>query len=185
MITVIAEHSVDLNILRKPANILDLGCRGFLFTEYFDNRGDFVIPIDMDILKSDRPYMRFAVTNYNGVANIHRNSDPQATRIGLVHTGEQVTAITLQKLCEHCKVPYWDVLKLDVEGAEYEIIMSLTTPPAQQISWEAHLHTGIYGMLEVRLMELKLKALGYTPVKHELTRQHGLPENYWDSLWIR
>ena len=33
MITEIAEHSVDLSLLPLKANILDIGCRGFLFKE--------------------------------------------------------------------------------------------------------------------------------------------------------
>lgn len=184
MITVIAEHSVDLSILRKEANILDLGCRGFHFTEYFDKRGDFVVPIDMDILKTTRPYMRFAVTNFNGIAPIHRNNDPQATRIGLVHTGEEVTAITLQKLMEHIKVPYFDLIKMDIEGAEREVIMSLETAPAKQLSIEFHLHTGIYSKFQMSLMEIKLRSLGYKAASHELTSQHGAGFNFWDSLWI-
>lgn len=184
MITVIAEHSVNLSILRKEANILDLGCRNFHFTDYFDKRGDFVIPIDMDILKSDRPYMRFAVTNFNGTANIHRNSDPQATRIGLINTGETVTSITLDKLSEFCKVPYWDLIKVDIEGAEREVIMSLTKAPAKQLSIEFHLHTGAYSKFQMSLMEIKLRQLGYKAVSHELTSQHGAGLNFWDSLFI-
>lgn len=184
MITVIAEHSVDLTILRKPANILDLGCRGFHFTEYFDKRGDFVIPIDMDILKSDRAYMRFAVTNYNGTANIHRNNDPQATRISPIHTGEEVAAVTLERLSEYCKVPYWDLIKMDIEGAEHEVILSLTKAPAKQLSIEYHLHTGAYSPFQMSLMDIKLRAIGYKAVSHNLTEQHGAGKNFWDSLWI-
>jgi hypothetical protein len=184
MITFVHEHSVDLDLLRKPANILDLGCRGFEFTTYFDQRGDYVIPVDMDYLKTERPYLRFAVTNYNGTANIKRTSDPQATSIGKIIGGEQVEAITLQKLLQVTEVPFYDLIKMDIESAEYEVIMSLEEPPARQLSIEFHLHTGVYGMPHVRLMEAKLKMLGYKPVSHELTEAHGAGKNYWDSLFI-
>lgn len=184
MITVVHEHSVDIDLLRKPANILDLGCRGFLFTQYFDERGDYVIPVDCDYLKNDRPYLRFAVTNYNGVANIKRTSDPQATSVSKIITGEQVQAITLQQLSKECQVEFWDLIKIDVEGSEKEIIMSLTEPPAKQISIEMHVHTGVYGLPDAKLMTAKLSLLGYKAVKHDYTTQHGAGFNYWDSLFI-
>lgn len=184
MITVIAEHSVDLDLLRKGANILDLGARGMEFTNYFDARGDFVVPVDLDILKTDRAYLRFAVTNYNGTASIKRTSDPQATSISKIIGGEPVTAITLQRLSEEAKVPFWDLIKSDIEGAEYEMIMSLQKAPAKQLSIEFHLHTGVYGLYQMQLMEIKLRALGYKAVSHTMTEQHGAGRNFWDSLFI-
>lgn len=190
MISIIAEHAVDIDLLRKPANVLDLGCRGFAFTQYFDERGDFVIPVDCDFLKDERPYLRFAVTNYNGVANIKRTTDPQGTSISKIITGEQVEAITLDRLAKvvskgtGIEIKFWDLIKIDVEGSEYEIIMSLTEAPAKQLSIEFHLHTGVYGMAQVRLMEIKLRALGYEPVKHFLTEQHGAGKNFWSSLFV-
>lgn len=185
MITVIHEHSVDLDLLRKGANILDLGARGFAFTQYFDARGDFVIPVDMDPgLKTDRPYLKYAVTNYCGVANIKRTNDPQATSIGKIITGETVEAITLEKLSEQVQVPFFDLIKSDIEGAEYEMIMSLDKAPAKQISCEFHLHTGVYGMYQMQLMEIKLRALGYKAVVHHQSQAHGAGVNFWDSLFI-
>lgn len=184
-VTVIAEHSVAMGLLRKPANIMDIGCLGFAFTEYFDKRGDFVVPIDIENFDSVRPYVRVAVAGYDGQCGIVRTSDKQATRkSNLVLNNESVSCYKLETLMKWSCVDYFDLIKMDCEGAEYEIIMSLTKAPAKQLSIEFHLHTGIYGMPEVKEMEDKLKSLGYRPLVHELTRQHGLPPNYWSSLWI-
>lgn len=185
-IEVIAEHSVDLGILRSPANILDLGCRGFHFTEYFDKRGDYVVPFDCDPhLKTDRPYVKMAVSNYNGTASIKRTNDPQATSITKIITGgEEVATTTIDKICEDFKIPYWDLIKMDIEGAEHDVILSLNKAPAKQLSIEFHLHTGAYSKFQMSLMEIKLRALGYKSVKHDLTSQHGAGFNFWDSLWI-
>jgi len=76
------------------------------------------------------------------------------------------------------------VIKIDIEGSEYEVIMSLEKAPAKQLSIEFHLHTGVYGHYEMTMMEDKLKALGYYPAQHERTSEHGAGFNYWDSLWI-
>lgn len=184
-VTHIAEHAVCLDELRKPANILDLGCRDFQFCAYFDKRGDFVIPVDIDPkLEGDRQYLNMAITDYTGVCGIKRSSDAQATKMTRILGDEMVNCTTLEGLSEQMKVPYWDLIKIDVEGSEYEIIMSLTKAPAKQISCEFHLHTGAYTQTEVGKMVAKLHLLGYKTVTHELTRQHGLPPNYWSSLWI-
>lgn len=188
MISVIHEHSVDLDILRKGANILDLGARGMSFTKYFDERGDYVVPVDMDLLKDEtyvRPYVRLAVTNYNGTVNIKRTGDKQATAISKIITnGEWVNCVTLEKLSADSKVSFWDLIKMDIEGSELEVIMSLTKAPAKQLSIEFHLHTGVYNILDMRRMELKLKDLGYKTAKHEMTNQHSAGFNFWDSLYI-
>ena len=79
---------------------------------------------------------------------------------------------------------YWDLIKVDIEGAEYEAIMALTKAIAKQISIEFHLHTGIYQEAQVEEMVAHLEKLGYTTVSHEKTSDHGLPPNYWSSLFI-
>lgn len=180
---VIAEHTVNMAILRKPANILDLGCLGFEFCNYFDRRGDFVIPVDIQELHSKRPYLRIAVTGRNGLVGITPSLDAQAVRINHEGTGELITAMTLEKLCEEAKVPYFDLIKMDIEAAEYEVIMSLTKAPAKQLSIEMHLHCGQTEQ-QVEEMVSKLVELGYTIVQHEKTARHGLAPNYWDTLAI-
>ena len=78
----------------------------------------------------------------------------------------------------------WDVIKMDVEGAEYEIIMAQEKAPTKQWSIEFHLHTGIYTQKEMIEMEKKLMLLGYTAIQHELKAEHGAGYNYWDSLFV-
>lgn len=179
-IETIAEHSVDIHMLPKKATILDLGCRGFLFTDEMRRRGHTVLAVDID--KFDRvDYRQVAVSFKVGRVGIKRTSDPQATRI---KEGDEVDCTDLPTLLRESKVKAFDLIKMDVEGSEYDIIMCLTKPPARQLSIEFHLHTGIYGETEILLMENKLLSLGYFPVQHDKTRQHGLSYNYWDSLFI-
>lgn len=185
-VTHIAEHAVCLDELRKPANILDLGARGFEFTRYFDLRGDFVIPVDIDPnLGNERAYICRAITNYNGTCGIRRSNDAQATSMTRNLGAEIVNCGTLEALMDEFNIPYFDLIKADIEGSEYEVIMNLKKAPAKQISWEAHLHTGAYGMQEFKQMELKLISLGYKALKNDLYEQHGAGRNAWDNLWIR
>lgn len=184
-VTTIAEHAVCLDELRKPANILDLGCRDFQFTTYFDKRGDFVIPVDIDPkLEGDRQYLNMAITDYTGLCGIKRTSDAQATKMSRVIGEETVQCTTLEKLMENVNIPYFDLIKSDIESAEYEVIMSLTRPPSKQISIEFHLHTGGYSKSEVSIMVAKLHSLGYKTITHELTQAHGMGWNFWSSLFM-
>ncbi len=182
MITTVAEHSVDLDILPPEANILDLGCRGFAFTKFFRDLGHKVWPVDIDRLDEGQAYYQMAISNFEGRTGILHTGDKQATRM---QSGDEVpchTLATFTKLAEIKK--RWDLIKIDVEGAEYEIIMSLTKAPAKQISIEFHLHTGIYTQKEMLEMEVKLATLGYVAHIHQLTEAHGAGYNYWDSLFI-
>lgn len=187
MITV-AEHTYEETLLPEKANILDLGCRGFLFTNELRRLGHNVEAVDIDdLFKPDGSnewiyYEQMAITGFDGVVGIERSIDPQATKIG--HGSEKVQCMTLATFSKFKNILLWDLIKIDIEGSEYEVIMSLTEPPAKQLSIEFHLHTGIYGDAQVKEMEDKLLSLGYFPAKHDKTRQHGLGLNYWDSCWI-
>lgn len=187
MKTVISEHSVDLNLLPPQSSILDLGCRGFMFTHAMRNKGHHVWPVDMDHLAEGQAYYQAAVSNKDGKVGILTSNDPQATRIGPVSDGIAVIkSYTLHSLTEMFlgKRRRWDLIKMDIEGAEFEVIMSMDRPYATQLSVEFHLHTKIYGQVEMRLMENKLEGLGYKTVSHEYTEMHGAGNNYWDSLFI-
>lgn len=180
MISEIHEHSVRLDLLPEKANILDIGCRGFQFTDYMRSLGHKVTPVDIDDFQ-DKTYYRLAITGTDGRVGIHRNNDPQATR---VTNGTELLSMTIETFSNSVGIEVWHLIKLDVEGSEYDIIMSLNKAPSKQLSVEFHLHTGIYGQEQMKEMEDKLKSLGYEFAYHELTEQHGAGHNYWDSLFI-
>lgn len=180
---IISEHIVDMDLLPEKSNILDLGCLGFDFTNYFRERGHNVKAVDIQHL-DDLNYQMVAISDFNGTAYIVKNADKQAVRIQKEVTPYEITSKTLPELMKWYEIVFFDLIKIDVEGSEYEIIMSLDKAPAKQLSIEFHLHTGIYGKNEMDMMENKLKALGYEAVSHELTTQHSAGFNYWNSLFI-
>lgn len=179
--TTIAEHKVDLKFLPDKAKILDIGCRNFQFTKYFRDLGHEVYPVDIDILETDEKYYRVGITDINGKMGVQRSSDPQATTLT---TGDEIVVYTLETFSALNGINKWDLIKMDVEGSEFNIIMGMTKPMATQLSIEFHLHTGVYSEIGMQLMERQLKNLGYKAVSHELTNQHGAGYNYWDSLFI-
>lgn len=181
MITTIAEHSYDKHILPiHMADIIDLGCRGFAFTDAMRDLGHVVWPVDIDVLRENREYYRCAISDYNGKAGVIRIADPQGTKIG---QGSEVDCYTLESFMEWLDIIEVDLIKMDVEGSEYEIILALTQPPARQLSIEFHMHCG-QTQKQVDEIVFKLSILGYKAVSHEKTTQHGAGFNYWDSLFI-
>lgn len=176
----IAEHTVDLDLLTEPSVIIDIGCRGFEFTNYFRKLNHRVYPIDIDVLHNP-DYYRVAITGENGYVGVKRNKDPQAT---CVTEGNEIVSMTIEKFMSSENYNFVDLIKIDVEGSEKDIILSLVEPPAKQLSIEFHLHTGIYSYPEVALMVGKLKSLGYEVIQHELESRHGAGKNFWDSLFI-
>jgi hypothetical protein len=180
MIEVIAEHSVDTDLLPTKAVILDLGCRGFAFTDELRRRGHKVFPVDIDRFENEE-YYQFAISNKSGRVGVKRTDDPQATTIT---EGNEVLCMTLPEFMDVLGTAFVDLIKIDIEGSEYEVIISLTSAPATQLSIEFHLHTGVYKINELTQMVKHLEALGYTAVQHEKTAQHGCGFNYWDSLFV-
>lgn len=192
-IETIAEHSFIPELFSHypgDVNIIDGGCRGFEFTNEMRRREFNVHPFDIDnLVLFPSLYYRCAISDVNGMLNIKRGSDPQGVRVSKSNEGfsiaeESVNCFTLETISRALRIDIFDLIKLDIEGSEYEVIMSMDRPYAKQLSIEFHLHTGIYGWLEIVMMEDKLKALGYETVQHNLEERHGCPRNYWDSLFV-
>lgn len=179
-IEVIAEHSVDMSLIKPGSMILDIGCRGFEFTDHFRKLGHCVFAVDIDNLDR-KDYIQCAVGGMDGRVGIEKSSDPQATRM---REGNEVNCLTLQRMVAFTGCQLMALIKMDVEGAEYPAIMALTEAPAKQLSIEFHLHTKVYNEFAVDGMVGKLKGLGYKVAQHKKTEAHGCGMNYWDSLFI-
>lgn len=186
--TEIFEHTVDMDLLPEKALILDLGCFGMEFTNYFRELGHTVHAVDIQELDGD--YHRCAITDYNGFCDIVTSDDPQSTKIKAIwsapkiDTEKYIPCCTLDMYMTMKNVNMYDLIKMDIEGSEYGVIMSLTKAPAKQISLEMHLHTGTYLMGEVIEMEIKLESLGYKNVYRDYSDKHCAGKNIWDSLWV-
>ena len=180
MITTIFEHSVDLSLLPKRAFILDLGCRGFEFTDYFDRFGHIVYPIDIDILDR-KDYYQFAISDKSGNCGIERSEDPQATKMKL---GTGIEMHSIKSFSELVEVTEWDLIKMDIEGAEYDVLKNSKHPLAKMVSCEFHIHCGIQTKDMIDNLLIKLQEY-YEVHNWVLEERHGAGFNYWDILLIR
>lgn len=181
-VKVIAEHSVDLDLLPTKATILDAGCRGFEFTDYFERKGHVVFSVDIDELPEKRNYTRIAISDEDGKCGINKTNDPQATHI---LPGDEIHKVTVKTMAERLKVKRWDLIKLDVEGEEYNILNNAESHPiANQVSVEFHAHCRPEQTKQA-LDKLLDKLSEYYFIKNRnWESKHGAGFNYWDVLLI-
>jgi FkbM family methyltransferase len=92
---------------------------------------------------------------------------PEQSSLGCVAVGSvQVPAVTLETLLESIAPSKIDLLKVDIEGAEVDVLLSAPDAVLQrfaQISVEFHCHPvfGFGGAAEVQLVISRMKGLGF------------------------
>jgi len=179
-IVVIAEHSIDEGRLPAHANILDAGCRDFTFYHAMRDLGHNVYPVDIDVLETDIPYFRVALSHEDGECGIEYSRDPQATRL---RRGSGTRMMTLDSFSAMVGVEKWDLIKLDIEGAEYEILKNAKHPIASQVSVECHCHSTdqTQRMWDELMEQLSDYYLIFGKVWEP---RHGTHPSYWDILLI-
>lgn len=186
----IAEHTVDLSLINRDSKVLDLGCRAFTWANAMLEHVGRVCCIDADddIRQPDDGRLIFMVAavdepnagrkdlikSGNGTGNYLKKADDKE---GLYYT------VSLQFLCDFYNVDYWDLIKFDIEGSEIPVLLSLTKPPAKQLSVEWHMHTGTTKE-KIHEVFAHLQSLGYARAYTDYSRKHGLCENYWDVCFI-
>jgi hypothetical protein len=187
-IKVIAEHSVDLDLLTGGICI-DVGCRGFQFSEAMRDMGLEVHAYDIEEMTPPEGirFGQVAILDRCGWAKYIDTKDQQAKYIS--DSGIDVECRDINNIIEllHSETgKSIDVIKIDAEGSEYFILPHLSArelPRQLSIEFHMHAHQQLHYQYYEKCMENLLKY--YEPVQHELTQAHGAGWNYWDSLFIR
>jgi hypothetical protein len=137
--------------------------------------------VDIDDLGSSIPYYRCGIGAKDGFGNVEWDANPEAKRLV---SGDLVPVYTIQSFGNTVGIHYWDVIKLDCEGSEYDILWNLTGPPATQITVEFHQHTPARRSEEF-IAELIKKMEQWYTVQHHKLYGHGFDyQNYWDTLFV-
>lgn len=189
---IIGEHTVDVSRL-TGGWVLDAGCRDFAFSRGMSERGCKVIALDADPTIEDPQisgimFRNLALAERHGVRDLAMTADPQARHLvtnGWRGPTARVLAITLKELMSTLSIEKFDVVKLDIEGAEYGILTDFPGPIASQVSIEFHEHClgrppdSVYDVIFSRLF-----GFGYAIIRHERDARMGAGLNFWDSLFM-
>jgi len=191
----IASHTIDVDLLPWTPRTLDAGCRDFDFT-----RGIFNLRPNGTILALDPdPEMMGPPADLRGVyfrrvALVGKPRETSGYFMGSTGHGNFLSELPqyydMRKLDVMCisicqlGVP-WDLVKLDIEGAEFDVLNEWPGPIARQISVEFHdwdkpdIRDGTY----YSELFARLATFGYRVVQHELSIQ-GTGRGHWDTLIV-
>lgn len=170
------------------APVLDAGSRGLRLAKWFAARGHRVIALDAgEDEKADgiecHKVALIGARHAGGMVRLIRTDDPEARYIGPSDAqGDSVPSVSLQVLSDAVKVIQWDLIKLNIEGSEYDILDEIDYPVARQIVFSFHEHTGrARGREECDRIIAKLSK--WYDVHNQVWEQrYGCRENYWDVL---
>jgi len=175
----IHEHTLNENILPENANILDLGCRDFRFTNTFRDMNYNVYPVDIDVFEGE-DYWRIGISDSDGKCSVNYTNDPQGTSI---REGDDILMMTIETFSRHVGVDRWDLIKMDVEGSEMGILKSANHPISSQISVEFHAHSTSQTKEQIDEC-LDYLSQWYNIHNRKWEPNHGSGYNYWDVLLI-
>lgn len=197
-------HSVITRLIKPGEYLLDVGCRGWAFSEQMRLRGLKVIGVDPgpDITRlRDKFHFIHAAIGVEGgpseVELMHWSTGEgdyvrRPEEIIPAHvTVMRAPTITLQAIMAQFNVQKFNFIKLDCEGAEYALLEQWPGPIADQISVEYHDFSGmnpdhlhqeqVYHRIHAHLGQW------YDVVQHERTVKSWMPDqppNPWDSLYV-
>ena len=201
----LAGHTVDVSLLPGVPFVLDAGCRGFDFSRAvlatMPSAQILAIDPDHEVERSfiHNPiagvlYQRVALASEHGRRRYVRTANPAARYLaqhGERIPGDDVTAVDIVALLADFKEAggYADLIKLDIEGAEFEVLERWPRPMMAlpgQISVEFHdykdnvrWNSGYFN----RLFAGPLRS--YDVIQHDFTAVSGGRWGHWDTLLIR
>jgi FkbM family methyltransferase len=193
-------HSLDASPLNESSVVVDLGANaGEFATKMNDRFGVRVIAVEPNPALYARlcklPYVtafQAAISSRDGTARFVIDENDLASRIGQADdTGIEVETITLSSLMQRAGIQHIDLLKIDIEGAEIDLLM--TAPDEllkgiRQITLELHDFCGFVAQEDVAKVVLRMKSLGFhvarmsrvghqdTWIGNQLFRRIGLTE---------
>lgn len=204
MIT-ISEHTIEESIIDKNGWILDLGCINFTFANDVKKYCDNILCIDPNPNIKEIPegilYERKAVVHLENIKtqNFYIYNDINGYSLlnpkrdwCVLEKVITVDVTTIKDIMKKYNIKQFELIKFDIEGAEYQVLEHLDWTISKQYSIEFHdfrFMNPFYPNNQLYHNRLLGKIDKYCDVvQHQCTDHPGFPmgmgNNYWDSLFV-
>ena len=204
----ILDHTIEESLITKNGWCLDLGCVDFKFTNQLMTMCDNVICVDANPnIISGNPQARFenkavvsqlqfrktAVITYMEYPDIQANCIVTSPKDHWNVKNKRIIETTcIEELMKKYNIKQFDLIKMDIEGAEYDILQYLDVICTKQLSVEFHDFRNMnpcYPDNQRFYREFLAKNEKYLDIaKHDWTSHPGFAaghgDSYWDSLFI-
>lgn len=191
----IAEHTIQTPELGP---VLEIGCRNFDFAKAMAARGHTVhvfdpgrniVPPKSDkiifhnaaVVPTGREGTKAYVDHGNGTGNFI-----QEYQSNMPHPCEvyDVRCISIERAASVLGTGRFGIIKLDCEGAEYDILAQWPGPICDQVTVEFHQHCAPKGHEKYTEIIAQMHKW-YELKQHQTSVRHCISTpNYWDSLWV-
>lgn len=198
---IVKEHTFFVDHLRDKITVVDLGaCHG----EFVEDLGKIKViekailveanPTNFACLKSKPNHILYnrAITNKDN-ETIEFNEDPNNREAGSKFfdnfdsvVKHKIKTITLDKIIEENNIDFIDILKMDIEGTEYEVLKNLSEDTLKKIGQiTCEFHDFIDPTLRPLTIEIikKLNALGFCHLAKGT--HYRYTSGYYDVLFFR
>lgn len=200
MIQEIKEHTFFDNFLRKEINVVDLGaCRGEFINEInnlYNIKKAILVeanPTNFAQLKTLPNYVLYnkAISSVNG-GKIEFYEDPNSPYNGSKDFNyfngikHQIETINLETLCKDNDIDFIDILKIDIEGAEYDVLENLSDSFFNKIGQiTIEFHDFVNPELKPRTKQIveRIKSLGFSYIAKPISYMNG--SDFYDVLFFR
>lgn len=184
-ILTVDNHSFRDDLLTKGP-VLDAGARGYAFAKWFADRGHCVYAFDPSPDMGNPPegvrfYQSALVSSgYPKIMCLEMGPDPNAWYVR--PSNKQIALVISTMTIAELGVPKWDLIKLNVEGSEYDVLDEIDGPISRQIVFSFHEHTDrARGREECDRIITKLSKW-YDVHNQVWEPRYGCRSNYWDVL---
>lgn len=194
----ICEHTLDVERLTPGGWVLDAGCRGFEFARAMVERGMCVLAMDPSVdvpaprydphilferaaLVGGGPLLQDFSDGTGNAAHLRRANEPKSCT-------RPVACVTVRQLMVRFGIDRFSAVKLDIEGAEYQVLATWPGDVADQISVEFHDFLG----LNPRPQDpegwyrdtWRFLDYWYEVAQHKRFEAQCAGANYWDTLLV-
>jgi len=196
LVAINKEHTLDVDRLRN-GYVLDVGCRFFDFTQEIVNGGNCVVAIDpsREVVEPNIKGVIFeqcALVGTPTPGGLMFCDNADAAHLVHDHRGEtcgvpqyKVPCSTVTDLLTKYCLSRFEAVKLDCEGAEFEILRHWPGPVADQVTVAFHDFVNPTWCATQYPKILEHMSQWYEIVQHLSYVRHGHPVPcFWDTLFV-